>query len=178
MANLNPLNPLKAPLMATAGHQKSKGRGGPQRASTILESVGLQHDMVEACTKRIKLGDKTKWHRLSCVRARRRKMPSVPFPRMPCWVTRQSMLMVLLRPHRCHEPGDTVSMLKWQTADQHLNTVSWVAQSLSHASVEPVAPSRRADSRQSKRRRTQSEGKQSRQTQPHGFAANQKGTHR
>ena len=61
MANLNPLNPLKAPLMATAGHQKSKGRGGPQRASTILESVGLQHDMVEACTKRIKLGDKTKY---------------------------------------------------------------------------------------------------------------------
>ena len=61
MANLNPLNPLKAPLMATAGHQKSKGRGGPQRASAILESVGLQHDMVEARTKRIKLGDhKTK----------------------------------------------------------------------------------------------------------------------
>ena len=61
MANLNPLNPLKAPLMATAGHQKSKGRGGPQRASAILESVGLQHDMVEARTKRIKLGDKTKY---------------------------------------------------------------------------------------------------------------------
>ena len=59
MANLNPLNPLKAPLMAPAGHQKSKGRGGPQRASAILESVGLQHDMVEARTKRIKLGDKT-----------------------------------------------------------------------------------------------------------------------
>ena len=61
MANLNPLIPLKAPLMATAGHQKSKGRGGPQRASAILESVGLQHDMVEARTKRIKLGDQTKY---------------------------------------------------------------------------------------------------------------------
>ena len=105
----------------------------------------------------------------------------------------QIFIMVLLRPHRCHEPGDTVSMLKWQTADQHLNTVSWVAQIhslgslamgcracfiLSSTKVEPVAPSRRADSRQSKRRRTQSEGKQSRQTQPHGFAANQKGNHR
>ena len=38
---------------------KIKRARGSAKSLAILESVGLQHDMVEACTKRIKLGDKT-----------------------------------------------------------------------------------------------------------------------